>query len=116
MGPRRRRSAASLAAASALLLFPAGAGAASPVTFAQAGDRAVATLLGVFYAGGGMWRQCDRPACPTENQDWGVDSLTYTLYLRWLVARDPAVPPAMRELLAAAPEFGPCLGSLSAAT
>ncbi len=96
MSPRRRRSAASLAAASALLLFPAGAAAAaSPVTFAQAGDRAVATLLGVFYAGGGMWRQCDRRTCPTGNQDWGADSLTCTLYLRWLTAHDPAVAPAL---------------------
>jgi hypothetical protein len=80
-----------------------------PSTFAQAGDQAVATILDVFYAGNGLWRLCDVSTCPTANQDWGADSLTYALYLRWQTTHERALVPVMRALLATAPSYqGPC--------
>jgi len=86
----------------------------SPATFGDAGDQATATILHVFYAGGGMWRGCDLPDCGQSNVDWGVDSLTYALWLRWQTAHDPAVPPVMRELLATAPSYpAPCTSTCS---
>jgi hypothetical protein len=72
----------------------------------------MSTVLHVFYVGGGMWRTCDAPDCGQSNSDWGADSLTYALWLRWQTTRDPAVPPVMRELLATAPSYpGPCTGT-----
>src|SRR5438270_10889426 len=84
--------------------------AASPgsTTFASARAAAVATLLRV-YGSGGSWRLCDRPGCPAATTDWGVDSLTYALYLDWQTTRDPRVPRAMSALLRSAPVYGaPC--------
>jgi hypothetical protein len=74
-------------------------------TFAAAGRAATATLLSVYYAGGGLWRACDDPACPTGNQDWGADSLTYALYLRWSLAHDGTIPPVMSALASTAPSY-----------
>ena len=37
-------------------------------------------------------------ACSTKNRDWGSDSLTYALWFRWSLSRDPAIPPLMRTL------------------
>jgi len=93
-----------------LLAGRAGAAPAPrPSTFAQAGDQAVATILDVFYNGKGLWRLCDVATCPTANQDWGADSLTYTLYLRWQATHDRRLVPVMRALLATAPNHpGPC--------
>ena len=83
--------------------------APQPVTFAQAGNQAVATLLHVLYNGKGLWRMCDLAMCRTGNQDWGVDSLTYTVYLRWQATHDRVLVPVMRALLATAPSYsGPC--------
>ena len=86
------------AAASASVSRPAG-------TYADAGRQAVATLLGVYYHGDGLWNECDRPNCSPANSDWGVDSLTYVLSLRWQTAHDPAVPPVMAALTATAPSY-----------
>jgi hypothetical protein len=78
-------------------------------TFAGAGRRAVATLLGVYYAGGGLWRTCNAATCATANIDWGVDSLTDTLALRFRANRDPRLLPVLRALTATAPSYGaPC--------
>ena len=43
------------------------------------------------------------PACSATKQDWGADSLTYALYLRWQTAHDASIPPVMAALTAAAP-------------
>lgn len=40
-------------------------------------------MLHVFYTGDGKWRECAAADCHASNQDWGVDSMTYTLWLRW---------------------------------
>ena len=70
-------SARLLAAVAALVVsvavHPRGA-AAGDVSFASAGRQAVATLLQVYYAGGGLWRACNAPDCATGNSDWGDDS------------------------------------------
>ena len=94
-----------------LLILPgAAAGARQPTTtFAAAGDRAVTTMLHVFYAGHGLWNACDNPICGRSNVDWGVDSLTYTLALRWTAKHDPRIATTLKELLATAPTYpAPC--------
>jgi hypothetical protein len=60
--------------------------------------RAVSLLEREFYNGTGLWHMCVPLACNTKNRDWGSDSLTYVLYLRWLLTRDPSVPPIMATL------------------
>ncbi len=99
-----------LAATCALATATARAGQARPATtFAEAGDRAVATLLHVYYAGNGLWNECDAPGCPQANGDWGADSLTYALYLRWQSTRDARVLPVLGALLRTAPTYSsPC--------
>jgi hypothetical protein len=69
------------------------------VTYAQAGSQAAQTLLNVYYAGGGLWRDCSQPDCTRANSDWGDDSATYTLYLRWKATGDPQAAQIMSELL-----------------
>ena len=82
---------------------------ASPQTFATAGRSATATLLNTYYAGGGMWRKCNAPDCGTGNQDWGVDSLTYTLALRYRATHDARLLLPLRELEQTAPTYpAPC--------
>jgi hypothetical protein len=115
MTPRRRALLSFLAA----LILPAalwaslGSGGRAPApttTFADAGDRAVATLIHVFYAGHGLWNECDA-GCGRSNQDWGVDSLTYALYLRWATTHDRSIVAIMRALISTAPRYaGPCPG------
>jgi len=111
-----RRECGLLALLAASMVVAAGWGwggsrprdAVTPTTFAQAGDQAVKTLLDVFYAGGGLWNECDR-GCGQRNSDWGVDSLTYALYLRWLTTHDPSITATMKALLATAPDYpAPC--------
>ena len=34
------------------------------------------------------------------DSDWGADSLTYALWLRWQAAGDASIPPLMAELTA----------------
>ena len=86
------------------------AAAPAPLTFAQAGDRAAETLTHVFYAGDGLWRDCNLQSCHTENQDWGVDSSTYTLYLRWKSTRDSSIVPIASALIRTATLYpAPCM-------
>jgi hypothetical protein len=78
-------------------------------TFAAAGARAAATLLEVYYAGGGLWRQCDASDCATGNSDWGYDSLTYTLFLRYEATHDARLLVPLRTLEQTAPTYPtPC--------
>jgi hypothetical protein len=111
---RRSRTAGAAVGLLVLLCLPqASAPAAAPPTtsFKEAGDRAVSTLLHVFYAGDGFWYECNDPGCNKSNQDWGVDALTYTLYLRWKTTHDRSVVPTMRALIGTATSYGPpCTG------
>jgi hypothetical protein len=98
-----------LVAAALLALSPRPTLAAATSTFAQAGDRATATLLGSYYAGAGYWRTCNQATCPRANSDWGVDSALDALYLRWQATSDPSIRSVVSELLAAAPRYpAPC--------
>lgn len=83
--------------------------APAPQTFVHAGDDAAHTLTHVFYAGSGLLRDCNLDSCHTENQDWGVDSATYTLYLRWKITHDAAIVPMASSLVRTATNYpAPC--------
>jgi hypothetical protein len=97
------------AGAVALTLLPAATAAPRTTTFGALGAQAAATLLHVFYDGRGHWNQCGPPGCGASNRDWGVDSLTYTLYLRWTTTHDPRLRATLRALIATSPKYGePC--------
>jgi hypothetical protein len=85
--------------------------AALPATFAQLAADATATLTSRFWAGDGRWRACDDPRCPAGNADWGNDSLTAVLWLRWTTTHDAALVPYFRALAHSAPRYGPCNGT-----
>lgn len=74
-----------------------------PGTYAALARRALVTLEQKYYNGAGQWNMCVPPRCSAGNRDWGADSLTYVLYLHWLLTRDPAVAPVMNALVATAP-------------
>lgn len=67
-------------------------------TFADLAARSARVLEHTFYTGHGMWRMCDPSICNVKNRDWGADSLTNLLYLRWLVTGDRTVLPVLRAL------------------
>jgi hypothetical protein len=75
--------------------------------YADRATRSVRLLEHTFYNGAGLWHMCVPVACFTKNLDWGADSLTYALYLRWMFTRDPTVPPIMRALSRTARTWGP---------
>jgi hypothetical protein len=90
---------------------PSGQLPSGSLTYRDYADQAVATLVNVFYAGNGSWRTCTDPSCKTANTDWGVDSLTYTLFLRSESATDPSTAATMSALAAGAPSYpAPCHG------
>ena len=74
-----------------------------PGTYAALGRKALATLEGEYYNGAGQWNMCVPLRCFAGNRDWGADSLTYVLYLHWLLTRDPVVAPMMNALTATSP-------------
>lgn len=81
----------------------------APITFRQAGSDAVDAMVRVFYTGDGKWRECAAADCHASNQDWGVDSMTYTLWLDWKTTGDPKVSPLMGALEKTAPSYpAPC--------
>ena len=54
-------------------------------------------MINDFYTNGG-WKNC-MSGCSAQNTDWGADSLTYTLYLRWKINHhDPSVVTYMQTL------------------
>jgi hypothetical protein len=67
-------------------------------TFAQAGNEAMQTLVSELYDGNGLWRDCASAVCRSHNNDWGSDSLTDTLYMRWWTTGDASVPPLLAAL------------------
>jgi hypothetical protein len=91
------------------LVLAASAPAAPSTTFGAAGADALHTLLSVYYNGSGLWNECNRPGCNATASDWGADSLTYALALRWQAAGDDSIPPVLTALNASAPTYGsPC--------
>lgn len=94
-----------LAAPGATPAAPAALGGAAggPLTYASLGRRALATLEREYYNGAGEWNLCVPLRCSAGNRDWGADSLTYVLYLHWLLTGDPAVAPIMNALTATSP-------------
>ncbi|RUL78381.1 hypothetical protein [Dyella choica] len=94
--------------AALLALFAVGA-VAEPVSFNRAGSEAVDAMVHVFYTGDGKWRECAAKDCHASNQDWGVDSMTYVLWLDWKTAKDAKVAPLMSALAQTAPSYpAPC--------
>ena len=75
--------------------------------YAARATRSIRLLEHTFYNGTGLWHMCVPVACFTKNRDWGADSLTYVLYLRWILTRDPTVPPIMRSLSMTAHDWVP---------
>ena len=81
-------------------------------SFRVSGRKAEATLLRIYYAGGGEWRECNASTCTTGNRDWGVDSLTYALALRFHETRDRRLLAPLRALTQTAPVYpAPCTNS-----
>ena len=83
-------------------------GGPPPATFRAMADDAVRTLRERWYAGSGQWRACVDAACGARNVDWAADSLTGILAERWMLARDAAVLPLLRELEVTEPHYAEC--------
>ena len=79
------------------------AATAAPGTYAALARRALVALEREYYTGAGQWNLCVPARCGAGNRDWGADSLTYVLYLHWLLTRDPAVGTIMNALTATSP-------------
>jgi hypothetical protein len=84
-----------------------------PVTFAAAGRDAESTLLEVLYRGNGLWRACTAADCPTGNRDWGYDSLSYALALRFRATHASRLLHVLHELARSAPAYPPPCSSPS---
>jgi hypothetical protein len=80
-------------------------------TFAQASDEALATMASVFYEDAGAWSFCEPTACSNVagfDYDWGADSMTAALTMRWQAQKDPAIRTMMTALDANAATYGTC--------
>lgn len=111
MGRFARRGAYALALGFFLLLVPGLAHAAPASTFSEAAAQAQSSLMQAFYNGNGAWRECNNADCNASDSDWGADSATYSLYLRWITTHDPSIRVTMAQLLRNAPHYGdPCSG------
>jgi Glycosyl hydrolase family 76 len=98
-----------LAAANAPQPRPAPARAPRGPTLSGIASRALSTLLGVYYNGGGKWRACNGSGCPSANIDWGDDSLTFALALRESETHAAHILPVLSSLTATAPTYpAPC--------
>jgi len=111
-GVRASRARGGALAAGALALVLGGCTPAGPAgpgagghgpTYAALARRALVTLEREYYNAAGEWHMCVPVRCYTTNEDWGADSLTYTLYLHWLLTHDRRVAPIMNALTATAP-------------
>jgi hypothetical protein len=70
----------------------------------------VAAVERHLYAGSGLWFSC-ADGCGAHNLDWGDDSLTYALHLRWSLTKDPSLVPIFAELASTAASYAPCKAS-----
>jgi len=82
----------------------------APSTYADYGRQAIINMLNDFSTNG-KWKAC-MSGCGASNQDWGADSLTYTLYLRWKINHhDSSIVSDLATLSQTAPSYGsPCQG------
>jgi len=94
---------AAILAASVSGAAPGAGGTPPPVTYGSLAARAVTTLERVYYRGAGRWSLCVPRICRPGNIDWGADSLTYNLYLHWLLTGDAQVRGIMNALTGTAP-------------
>jgi hypothetical protein len=86
----------------------AGDAAPPPANYAAIGQGSFSTMTQTFYAGT-KWNICVPDlGCGSTDQDWGADSLTYALYLRWELTADATIPPILSALNAAGPVYGNC--------
>jgi hypothetical protein len=79
-------------------------------TFGEASDQALQTLVNVFYDDGN-WRLCVPKACgllAVSGFDWGADSLTAALWLRWSYGHDASIVPLMHALDTGGASYGTC--------
>jgi hypothetical protein len=81
---------------------------AAPRTFSAMADAAVATIERAFYAPPGRWNACVPANCGTLVRDWGADTLTAALFLRWRIAGDRSVAPIMAALADSTPLYADC--------
>jgi hypothetical protein len=94
----------------AALVGAACAGCSSQgATKGDPGERATAALLAHFYTGAGTWYSC-AGGCGAHNVDWGDDSLTFTLFLRWSIQKDPDLVPIFMALTSTAASHATCGG------
>jgi len=78
---------------------------AGSVTYAALGDQALGHMMQAFYSNG-RWKAC--VSCSAGNGDWGDDSMTYALWMRWHVNHhDASVIPDLQALSDTAPSYGP---------
>jgi hypothetical protein len=101
---------ASLCRCSSSSRSPSPVDAGAPQTFAQASDEALSTLQTVFYDDGN-WDLCEPTKCgilPDDDFDWGADSLTAALYLRWSLEKDASIVPMMALLDKNGASYGTC--------
>jgi len=89
---------------------PARADASAP-TFAQLAAEATTTLRARFAVPEGGWWLCLGAACGATDQDWGADSLTGVLALRWRTDHDPSLLAFARALERNAPRYAACRGA-----
>lgn len=73
--------------------------------YAALAQRAQDTLEHQFYDGAGRWHMCVPHTCGTSDGDWGADSLTYALWLRWRLAADASQPPILAALTGTAQTY-----------
>jgi hypothetical protein len=87
-----------------------GSSGPAPMTFQQVSDAALGTLASVFYSEGN-WLLCEPTKCgvvPEDDFDWGADSLTGALYLRWSFDKDATAITMMKALDANGSQYGTC--------
>jgi len=103
----------------ALLIVTSGASVlhdlTRPRTYADYGRQAISNMLANFYKHG-HWKKC-LSGCNSSNTDWGADSLTNTLFLRWSINHhDPSVVKYLNTLAATAPTWQPPCQTLDGCT
>jgi hypothetical protein len=103
---------AALVAALVALLSAASTPAAfaAPTTLGALGNAAMTTLRARLLVDQGRWNLCARTSCGTADSDWGADSLTGVLTLRWRAAHAPALVSFARALEHTAPRYPLCRG------
>ena len=96
-----------LAAGVTYLIAGAGRGPGPRPTYAALAAQASATLEQRYYDGAGKWNICLPRRCGVGNIDWGADSMTYALYLHWIITGDRHVRPIMNALTSTAYPWPP---------